>query len=271
MKHRLLLFGIAAMTLVGFGCAITDYDGHADHQTASEAKLWGTEIAFTGTGDPNLDGTYSYTAKYDNRGGRDSNMRIITYRNPVPSSFSRDGQIDRDGDDIQGRTGILGGKFLPQWLAVDPLPGCQFFDNVQPNFNSPAPGIALCDTVEEEVDKDLDLQASFGSTGDLLAQVWSGALNDGFTMELTGITLGGVNVPLSAPLSIGARANGIRPMQFSIDLSQPGGAALVQAILANTANRVPISVGLSFAGGMSLNLPSHHTVAFNHDALWNVL
>lgn len=57
----------------------------------------------------------------------------------------------------------------------------------------------------------------------------------------------------------------------AIDLSQAGGASLIQGILANTSNRVPVSVGLQFDGGMTLDLPSHTTLAFNHDALWNLL
>lgn len=272
MKHRLLIVGIAAMALVSIGCAITDYEGHANHQTESEAKLWGYEIAFTGTGDPELEGTYSYSVKYDNRGGRDTNLRIYTYRNPVPGSFSRDGQIDRDGDEIQGREGILGGKFWPQWTVTDPFSGCQFaLNRIQSHRNAPPPPIQLCDTATEEIDKDLDLQASFASTGDLLGQIWTGALDNGFTLELTGITLGGVNVPLSTPLSINAKANGIRPTQLSIDLSQPGGAALIQAVLNNTSHGVYVPVGLQFNGGMSLDLPSRTTWAFNHDTLWSLL
>lgn len=269
---RLLSVGFAAMALVSSGCAITDYEGHAGHQTASEARLWGYEVSFEGTGDPALDGTYSYSVKYDNRTARDTNLRILNYRNPVIGSFSRDGQIDREGDDIQGRSGILGGKFYSYWTVTDPAAGCQFdLNRIQSHHGAPPPPILLCDTVTEEVDKDLELQAPFSSVGDLLGQIWTGSLNNGFTMELTGITLGGVNVPLSSPLSIEARANGTRPMQFSIDMSQAGGASLIQAILANTSNRVPISVGLQFDGGMSLDLPSHTTLAFNHDALWNLL
>jgi len=271
MKRSLAFIGILTMALVASGCAITDFEGYPDHQTSAESKLWGQEIAFL-VGDPAYDGTYAYTVKYNNNGGHDVNMKIFTYRNPVDSSFSRDGQIDRDGDDVQGRKGILGGKFLPQWTATDPLPDCQFdLNRIQSHGNAPAPPILLCDTVEEEIDRDLELQASFASTADLLAQVWTGSLNNGFTLQLTGLTLGGTNVPLSQPFSIGARANGIRPTRFTFDLSQPGGAALVQAILNNTQNRVPISVGLQFSGGMSVNLPSHIKVAFNHDTLANVL
>ena len=272
MKHRMFLIGVLLMSMAGFGCVISDYEGHAAHQTSAEAKLWGSEISFI-AGDPALDGTYAYTVKYDNRNGRDTNMKIYTYRNAVVDSFSRDGLIDRDGDDVQGRAGILGGKFLPYWTVTDPAPDCQFFDNnIQKHNGAPAePLAALCEIALEEIDKDLELQASFSSTGDLLGQIWSGALNGGFTAELTGITLGGANVALSQPVSIASKANGIRPIQLSIDLSGPSGQALVQAILNNTSDGVPVSVGLSFSGGMSFSLPSQMTVAFNHDALWNLI
>jgi hypothetical protein len=270
--RKLLLIGVAAMAAVSSGCAITDYEGHGDHQTAAEAKLFATEIAFTGTGDPALDGTYAYTVRYDNRGGRDTNLTILTYRNPVPSSFSRDGQIDRDGDDVQGRAGILGGTFLPQWTVTDPLPGCQFFANrIQSHRGAPAPGIALCEVVLEEIDKDLELQASFGNVGDLLNQIWSGALDNGFTAELTSVTLGGVDVPLSQALSVNAKANGIRPTQITVDLGSPGGQALIQALLNNTVNGQPTHLGLNFAGGMSISLPNHLNAVFNHDTLGRML
>lgn len=273
MKRNCMLSAcVAAMALLSGGCAITDYEGHDGHQTAAEAKLFATEISFSGTGDPKLDGTYAYTVKYNNRGGRDANLAIYTYRNPVVSSFSRDGQIDRDGDDVGGRSGILGGTFLPQWTVTDPLPDCQFFANrIQSHGGAPSPPIALCEVVLEEIDKDLELQASFGSVGDLLGQIWTGALDSGFTAELTGVTLGGVEVPLSQALAVNAKANGIRPTQISVDLGSPGGQALVQALLANTADGVPTTLGLNFAGGMSVNLPSHLNAVFNHGTLGTIL
>jgi hypothetical protein len=272
MKQKFLLVCVAAMAALSTGCAISDYEGHADHQTAAEAKLFATEISFTGTGDAALDGTYAYTVKYDNRGGRDVNLRIYTYRNPVPSSFSRDGQIDRDGDDVQGRSGILGGQFLPQWTATDPLPGCQFeLNRIQSHRGSPPPPILLCEVVLEEIDKDLELQASFGNVGDLFNQIWSGALDNGFTAELTGVTLGAVNVPLSHALTVNAKANGIRPTQISVDLGGPGGQALVQALLNNTVDGQPTQLGLNFAGGMSINLPNHLQAVFNHATLERIL
>ena len=272
MKQRLFLICALLATMATVGCAITDYEGNVAHQTSAEAKLWGSEVSFL-TGDPTLDGTYAYTVKYDNRNGRDANMKIYTYRNEVVDSFSRDGQIDRDGDDVQGRGGILGGKFKAFWTVTDPAPDCQFYaNNIQRHNGAPAvPPIALCELVVEEIDKDVELQASFTTTGDLLAQIWTGALNNGFTAELTGITLGNANVALSQPVSIEAKANGIRPTQLSVDVSGPSGQALIQAILNNTSDGVPVHVGLSFSGGMSFSLPSQMTVSFDHDALWNLI
>lgn len=273
MKQRLLLIlGVMALALATTGCAISDYDGWGKHQTQAEAKLFGTEISFI-LGDPNLDGTYAYTVKYDNRGGgRDANMKIISYRNPVPESFSRDGQIDRDGDDVQGSTGIQGGKFLPEWVAIDPAPDCQFQANiVQDHSHGAGPLATLCDTVEEEVDKDLDLQADFASTGDLLSKIWSGAVTGGFTAEMNGVTLGGTTYPLSQVVTVNARANGTRPTRVSLNLTTPGGRELLQTILDHTADGVPVSVGFRFSGGMTLDLPSRIKVVFNRQALSNLL
>lgn len=266
MKNRWLIGAFA--WLVTAGCAISDYDGFDKHQTQSEAKLWGQEIAFDlGPNDP-LTGTYSYTVKYDNRGGRDANLKIVTYRNPVAGSFSRDGLIDRDGDDIQGRSGDLGGTFHTQWTAVDSAVGCQFDPNVQVPGNNPAPLVLLCVTgALEEVDKDLDLQATFTSLGDLVEKIWSGALGGGFTAEITSVKLGGNEVSLSSPVVLSAKSNGTRPFALAVDLKGAGGAALVQAILDNTSDGVPVPVGFGFSGGMKVNVPASLTVAFNHQGL----
>lgn len=271
MKRSLAWTCILVMGMAASGCAITDYEGFTSHQTAAEAKLWGQEISFI-TGDPAYDGTYSYTVKYDNRKGRDANLKIFTYRNPVVGSFSRDGQIDRDGDDVQGRKGILGGKFLPQWTVTDPAAGCQFYaNNIQSHGGAPAPLIALCSTVSEEVDKDLELQASFASVGDVIDQIWSGAIHGGFTAELTGIGLGEADATLSEPVSIGATSNGVRPGRLQVDLTGPGGRELIQAILDNTVDGALVAVRLDFAGGMSIRLPNDTKAAFNHAALWRLL
>jgi hypothetical protein len=265
MSRYWSLLGAVGVAVACAGCAVTDYDGLPGHKTMAEAKLWGQEISFI-TGDPALDGTYAVTVKYDNHGGRDTKMKITTYRNPVVDSFSRDGVVDRDGDDVQGRSGVLGGKFLPQWVVVDPAADCQFFAN-RIQSHGADPMIALCGTTNEEIDKDFELQASFTSFGDLINQIWSGAVADGFTTGLDRVTLGGVEVPLAQAVPITARSNGLRPMQLTVDLTGPGGAALVQALLDHTAPGQLTTLGLGFEGGMSIDLPAQWRVAFNHEAL----
>jgi len=272
MRKTLLYLSVLAMAIAAGGCAITDYSGIPGHHTQSEAKLWGQEISFI-VGIPDLDGTYSYTVKYDNT--HPGPITIASYRNPVPNSFSRDGEVDRDGDNVQGNSGLLGGKFLTEWIAVDTdtaSGNCGFFANItQDKSHGAGPLTALCATVNEEIDSDLELQSSFASFGDLLANIWSGALSGKFTAELNGITLNGVSVPLAQPLAIGAVATSLRPGRLSVDLTQPAGKALIRSILDHTSNGVPVSVGLSFNGGMAINLPSQFKVAFNHDALWHLL
>ena len=43
------------------------------------------------------------------------------------------------------------------------------------------------------------------------------------------------------------------------------------AILNNTTDGVPVTVRLSFAGGMAIDLPNGMKAAFNHDALGSLL
>jgi hypothetical protein len=105
----------------------------------------------------------------------------------------------------------------------------------------------------------------------LLAKIWSGAVTGGFTAELNGVVINGTSVPLSQTVSIGAVSNGMRPTRLSIDLTQPGGKALIQTLLNNTSNGVPVSIGLNFAGGMQIALPAQIKVAFNHNTLFHLL
>src|SRR6266568_2147108 len=194
-----LTVAVAAMSGVAVGCAITDYAGWAQHKTASESALWGSDIAFI-TGIPGYDGTYNYTVQYNCRGatatgslcgdfstGTAQPMTIITsYRNPVISSFSWYGIIDRDGENIQGKSGsttpppfTMAGKFQPDWVAADNLTGCQFYGffpgfTLKQNFSGLQPGIGLCFTFpQEEVDANQDLTQSFASLSDLVSQIWN--------------------------------------------------------------------------------------------------
>ncbi len=282
-KGRLGL-AVVAVSAVGVGCAITDYRGWPEHKTAAEAKLWGDEIAFSGFS-PALDGTYSYTVQYNCRGlGTSCPVTITSYRNPVFASFSRDGIVDRDGDNIQGKYGstttapaTLSGKFLTAFVAYDDADGCQFYGipghpPLKQNFLKTDIQAALCfSAAGEEVDADQDLQQSFSSVGDLFGQIWSGALGRSFTLELKAIELNGVRVDLTNTLSIGASQNGERPISYAIDMGSPGGKDLIRAILNNTASGQPVTVALDFAGDMRVALPVFMTLSFNHDALQKAL
>jgi len=263
LKKVALSAAIGGMAVFAVGCAITDYDGWASHMTQSEAKLWGSEVAFSGFGG-DYDGTYSYTVKY----APGSPVTINSYKNPVVGSFSRDGIIDRDGDDIQGRSGILGGKYNKWWVAVDRIPGsCEFFTNITFDKSALGPGIASCNQASEEIDKDFELQDAFASVGDLFAQIWSGALGKSFTVQMTSVTVNGTAIPLANALTINLRQNGIRPMQAAFDLSSPGGQDLIRALLNNTPDKQPVTAGFGFSGGMAFGVPTSLTLAFNHAAL----
>ena len=268
LRKAALSAAVGAMAVVAVGCALTDYRGWASHQTQSEARLWGSEIAFSGTGDANTDGTYSYTVKYY----PGSNVTINSYRNAVFASFSRDGMVDRDGDDIQGRGGSLGGKFQKQWVSVDATPGvpCEFFANI--TFSKATPQLALCnDAPSEEVDKDLDLQDAFASVGDFFAQIWSGALAKSFSLQVSSVTINGTAIPLANAANLDLRHNGIRPTNVMIDLSTPGGQDLVRALLNNTPDRQPVTLSVGTTGGMTFGLPASFTAAFDHASLQKAL
>lgn len=270
MKKSLIQTTMISLgVFVAAGCAITDYDGIGGHKTAGEAKLWGQEVSFSGFGG-GTDGTYSYTVKYDNSAGQGP-VTINSYKNPVVSSFSRDGLVNRDGDDVQGRAGDIGGKFLPWVKAVDTEAGvCGFDANVTFDKEGNV-GVYSCYTgFLEENDKDLDLQAAFGSLDDLFGSIWSGALYGNFTMDITALNINGVAVPVEM-FSVHAFAESLRPSRFLIDGTQPNAAAFIEALLANTRHLEPVNLGVTFAGGMTFNLPNGATLAFNHDVLWGLL
>lgn len=249
-----------AVTALAVGCAITDYNGIGGHRTTGEAKLWGSEISFSGFG-ADFDGTYSYTVRYSNG----FPVTIFSYRNTVVSSFNRDGLVDKDGDDVQGNGGTLGGKFLPWIVSVDSAAGCQFGDNVTQDKGAGA-GVFLCiDGFQEEVDKDFEVNASFGSLDDLIRQILAGTLTGRFDLELVGVTINGTTHPVDT-LVIGATAAGARPTQFTVT-NQRAFESLRQAILDNTNHLELVSLGLVFNGGLSISLPHNMSVAFDHNVV----
>ena len=313
LKTRLLVVAIAAIPLTA-GC-VSDYRGWLGHMTESEAKLWGNEASLIVTPDPEgFTGTYAPTVKYDFRAVRSvppaamcpgtptqpavctypDEIDINVYYNPTVSAFSRDGCVDRDGDELQGRPGIQppslacdlaqpsATKFEAKFLFEDRALGCQFFANYSKTYGSPkvVPALAVCfNSPSEEVDKDLTLQGSassnlkeaFASLDDFFNKIWSGALAQQFTAEVVSVTVNGSNVALGAPLSIALTRNNLRPINWTIDLSTPGGKSLIQALLANTTHGQPATLSLHFDGGMTFNVPSAMILGFNHEALQKIL
>jgi hypothetical protein len=298
LKASALVAGIVAITS---GC-VSDYRGWLGHQTEGEAKLWANEVAVMVSPDPQgLSGTYAATVKYDFRGVTTpptgtypDEITLITYKNSTFGAFSRDGCVDRDGDDLQQRPGQQppgitcenaqpsATKFAPKYRWLDANIGCQFFANYDQTFGSPkdVPTAAVCyNSPQEEVDKDLSLQGStssnlkeaFTSLDDLFNKIWSGALGRSFTAEVTGLTINGVSVALSSPASLALSRNDLRPINWSVDLSTPGGKEIIRALLANTESGRPVTLAVHFDGGMTFNVPSSMILGFNHDGLRNIL
>jgi len=151
---------------------------------------------------------------------------------------------------------------------VDRAPGtCEFFSNIMYDKSALGPGVASCNSASEEVDRDLELQDAFASLGDLFTQIWSGALGKNFTVQMTSVTVNGAAVPLADALTVNLRQNGVRPMSASLDLSSPGGQDLIRALLNNTPDKQPVTLGFGFSGGMAFGVPTSMTLAFNHAAL----
>jgi hypothetical protein len=303
---------MACIGLLSAGCAVSDYRGYLGHMTESEAKLWGSQIAFD-IGDPNYNGTYEYTVKYDFRALRalpppaqcpiilpnppaactyPDVIDLFTYRNPTFAAFSRDGCVDRDGDELQQRPGAFpfrcdlplpsDGKFEPFWEFEDGNAGCQFFANYKKTYSSPkvTPLIAECRTLpSEEVDKDLSLQGSaqsnlkeqFASLDDLFGKIWSGVLGTSFTAEIAAVTVNGTRVPLSQVITLGFVRNDFRPINVTIDLTGAGGKDFIRALLANTTDGAPATLSFHLDGGLTISVPSSWILAFNHEALQAVL
>lgn len=275
MKRLATVLGIGATAVILSGC-VTDYVGWPERNTQAEAKLLGQEVAAS-MGDPSVDGTFVPTVRYDCRGaGIDCTYHLTTLRNPVFGAFSRDGTVDRDGDNILGNRGSLttapatpAGRFRKAytWIDNDPT-ACQFFDNLRQNFLRFPPAVAVCfNAPVEEVDQDLELQEDFSDLGDFFSQILSGSLERSFAVELTAIELDGVSIPLDNSLTIDMAHNGMRPHSYAIDLTTPGGQDLVHAILNNTEDGVPVEVGATFSGGMHFSLPVIISLAFDHERL----
>lgn len=276
MKKVVTRIALLAMFAVVMGCAITDYNPYPGHKTTGEAKLAATEIAFDGFG-YGWDGTFAYTVKYDNTGGALlGGVNIYTYHNPVFSSFTREGQIDVDGDYVQGRSGVLGGKFLPYWTAIDYTlqdssgAGCEFDANLTYDHSPFGPGVVQCwYSPDEEFDADHELVAAFDNLDTMFKSIWSGVTGSPFDIEITGIRLDGMTRPVDQfPVTVEHAYN--RPFRYRVT-NGPGVRSMLQAILDNTEHMVPVQLGFTANSSLSFDLPANMKVAFNHVAIRNVL
>ncbi len=254
------------------GCAITDFYPYPAHRTTAEAKLYTKEVGFSGTGYAELDGTYAYTIKYDNSAGLLGGLYIYNYRNPVFSSFTRDGLFNEDGDYIQGHSGVLGGKFLTQWIAVDYDPfNCGFFaGNVTFSKTGSLYGVALCFTpyggyYYANNDRDFEIHGEYADWDALLNQVWHGT---NLSPSVVGIRIDGTTRPI-APWAVNVQHNATTP--YSVSFTPEGMRGAIQTILDNTENMVPVQLGVVLAGGLTYDMPQRAHVAFNHDSLRKIL
>ena len=321
-QYLRLGFAICVMAVVSSAC-VSDYRGYLGHKTDSEAKLWGQEGSILSEPDPDgVSGTYAPTVKYDFRGYRalppvgdqagqcpdlspdpanppavctyPSKITIIVYKNPTVGAFSREGCVDRDGDDIQGRYGIDPAtascdltqpsptKYEAKYRFIDGNLGCQFFANYDQTFGSPKvpPGVAVCfNSPSEEIDRDLTLQGStasnvkeaFTSIDDLMTKIWSGALARNFRADLTGVTVNGSRVDFASAMPFALGRNSLRVTNYTLDFTTPGGKELIRAVLANSESGARSTVTLHFAGGMNFTVPSSMILTFNHEALKRML
>lgn len=268
---------LLAMFCVIVGCAITDYYPIPGHRTTGESKLSATEIAFSGFY-PDLDGTYAYTAKYDATASN-FGITIYSYHNPIYTSFTRDGLIDEDGDYIQGHSGILGGKFLTEFISFDTDPfNCGFFDNViymHHNMEGFVP-TALCyyddgsGVYGVEYDRDYEIHAAFANLDEMYKSFWSGATGANFTLDVTAVRIDGVTRPVGTfPMALQHELTG-GPFSVSVGNSDAM-RTVIQTILDNTENHVAVNLGFVTSGGMSIDLPRPVKVAFDHAALRQIL
>lgn len=269
MKKLATRLAILAMFGVIVGCAITDYPGWANHKTTAEAKLWYYyEISFSGFA-PDLDGTYAYTVKYDNTTGV-MNTVINSYRNPIVSSWTSDGQINIDGDDVQGNGGVLGGKFLPMFISRDyDADNCGFFDNITYDHSVSGVAAALCFTGAgygvPENDKNWDLHAAFTDLDQFMKSIWYDATPNPFVLDIGAVRINGTNY-WTNDLGITVNHQGRTPTHVTL-MNGPGVQQAIQAILNNTGHFEPVQFGFQAMGGMTVDLPNGVNAGFNHAVL----
>jgi len=267
---------VLAMFALIVGCAITDWAPMPGHRTTGEAKLYTKEVGWSNTGYPDLDGTYAFTAKYDmSTGALLGGIYIYTYRNPVLLSWTRDGQFNEDGDYIQGHSGVLGGKYLPQWTAIDyDVNTCGFFSNITFDKTSTGPGYALCFTpyggiYYAENDRDYEIHGEYANFDQLLNGVWHATSGAPMELDIVGIRFDQTTRPITTfPATV--RHNATMPYSIAFTPGE-GMRSAIQTVLDNTENMTPVNLGVVLAGGLTYDSPGRMKVAFNHDALRKVL
>ncbi|MCG8421190.1 MAG: hypothetical protein MJE77_24985 [Proteobacteria bacterium] len=278
---------ISLAGVVGFGCAVSDYEGYLGHYTSSQAKLVGFEVAFSGLG-RGYDGTYAYSVSYDNRNrlSRDSifkTIRIRTYQNPVPGAFTNEAAVVQDADALECSAGDLSsdhnpaipaGSFHEKWKFVDLAPDCQFSDNYWDGTDSYFPIITLCFTApQQEADyKDLSLlQDDFASLTEFVNRALDATPGETLPLEVEGIELNGQLRNLTERLPLYTVSSGSSIGQMMIDLSGEAGRQVKQAILDLTDHMQPVTVKLNFSGGMRFGMPNSLQFAFDHNRLAETL
>jgi hypothetical protein len=144
--------------------------------------------------------------------------------------------------------------------------------------NDPNPATPACrGRRDKDSDKDSDKDTDddnndFASIDALAKQLWSGALNGSFSVDLVGFDVikaaGGSNakkvVSLSEKAEGETEAAGLRPTGFTLDITSPGGQALIKALLANTSDNEAFRVNARFSGGMTVESPKGMTFRVSH-------
>lgn len=269
---------ISTVAFIGVGCGYSDYPGHPAHKTQKEAHLNNLSTVVTGYG-AEYDGTYTYTAKYNNLRWQKPNFSfksvIKSYRNIVNNSYPTRPGVFVDGDKMNNARGFSGGKFKKHWVATDTDPveigGIDNFDQSAPldeDGNWIEPGIVMAiEGPETEIDAyNIDLQSSVKNASDLLAKLVSngGSLNE-VSMSITDIKFDGRNVSIE-PYTIDMNVSGFSNLELLIK-NQENSDALLNTIINNTQHLKPVDLTLQFDNGMEFELPSKFKLMFNHDVL----
>lgn len=269
---------ISSVAFIGVGCGYSDYTGHPAHKTQKEAHLNSLSTVVSGYGDE-YDGTYVYTARYNNLGWQRPNFSfksvIQTYRNEVNNSYPTRPGVFVDGDKFKNARGFSGGTFKKYWKAVDTDPdnvgGLDNFDTSFPlddDGNWIEPGLIFSISGgDTEIDAfDVDLQSSVKNSSDLLSKlVANGGSLEQVKMSITGIEFDGLEVSVE-PYSFDMNVSGFSNVEFHIK-NQKSSKALLNTIINNTQHLKPVDISVKFDNGMEFQIPEKFQLMFNHNVL----